>query len=102
MPLVSMKRSPSEHDAKASVMSEPEEAYYPLTLYLDKKEIDKLGLAGCKVSDEKMLLAKVRVTSVSSGEHEGGESYSSMTLTLIEAGIEAESKSAESTLYGGS
>lgn len=89
--MVSMKRTPSRLKDKDTVVSREPEDYYPLTLYLDKQEIEKLGLTGANVKDEFMLSCKVCVTSLSMHQSEGsGEAHSSMTLTVREAEVEGD------------
>lgn len=88
MKMVSLKRTPSElKDMKAEVSTAPAD-YYPQSLYLGKEEVDKLGLKGCKVGEEYMLEAKVRVSSMSTSSNDRGDDYSSVTLELREAAIE--------------
>ena len=42
-----------------------EKDHFPASLYISNDEIEKMGLSGAEVGDEKMLMAKVQVTSVS-------------------------------------
>lgn len=98
MEMVDMKRQPPAKDG-GNVMA-MDDAYYPLSLYLNKEELAKLGLSGCKIGEEKLLHAQVRVTSISAGEYEGGESYESVTLTVIKAAVDQGKKAAESVMYG--
>lgn len=72
---------------------------YP-SLYLDGEQLKRLGLSGCKVGDEHTLTAEVRVTAVSNSESEGGESYSSVTLSIVEAQLSAGDASPADRVYG--
>ena len=91
MTLVSMKTSKKEDDSAALVSRDP----YPLTIYLGSEEVDKLKLAGAEVGDEMMLVAKIKVTSVSSSETLNDDAQRSVTLSVLEAGVEAPSSDGE-------
>ena len=92
----------AERDMPSSVLEAkaPEAPYYPLSLHLDKPMIEKLSLTGCKIGDEKMLHASVRVTSISSSESERGEGHNTITLSLTEGAVEGSGKSQAEILYG--
>ena len=96
MPMVDMKRKASS----ALGMSSHGEGYYPHSLYLCEEDIEKLNLEGATLGTERTLVARVRVTAVSSGEEEGGKKYSSMTLVLVEGDISGGNSLAEK-LFGG-
>ena len=94
-----MKRSP----AAVKELSKPSapQDYYPLTLYLGKDAIEKLGLEKAGIGDERMLLAKVKVSSISASEREGGEAHHSLTLTIEEAATgSVDKRSSAEKIYG--
>ena len=89
---------------KAEVFLEKVEAAMPslesLEDYgLDEDEIERLGTEGMGLGDESLLVATVRVVSVSSREDEGGKT-SSMRLILTEGTIENPSKSQAEKIFG--
>lgn len=91
--LKSMERKPSERDKESSILAEDKvEAFFPLSLFVDDPEIEKLGISGIDVGDERTLIATVKATSVSINESEGSEKREHVTLTIIEAAIESQSQ----------
>lgn len=111
MKLKSMKLDKSDREeAKAAPDMPIDQPVYPwgLQVRLDEKAIDKLGLDKLpKVDSELMLIAKVRVVSVSSNEHsKGGETthkHKSVELQITDLGLDdvPDEKSATDTLYKG-
>lgn len=103
--MTSLKRTREQY-SNASV--DDFEPYFPHSLYLNEEDIEKLGLDGAKVGDERTLTATVRVTAQSTSMNEGGvDRHASLTLELTEGAVserklsEDERKSAAEVLYGG-
>ena len=80
--LPSLKRAPSKKSSLAAEVSS--ESEFPLSLYVSTEEITVLGLQSVKLGEERMLIAKVRVTSLSENESEGEDKYQSVGLSLVE------------------
>ena len=78
--MVSLERPASKSE---SAVEEPQEPSFPLSLFIDTPEIEKLNLSNAKIGEEHDLIARVKVTSVSINENEGGEKRQSVTLTLL-------------------
>jgi len=74
------------------------EDFFPLTIYVSDPEVEKLGLTGIAAGDERILMAKVRATSVSVHENEKSKNES-VTLALIEGEVIEEKKSQADTLF---
>jgi hypothetical protein len=84
-------------DGPSTACCESDSEYYP-SLYLDKKQIDALDLDNARVGTEMMMLAKVRVSSMS----ESKDGHRSMSFEIVEACInpkEADAGKAASVLY---
>ena len=83
--MVDLKRQPSDEDkAEARHHGDKEpEATFPLSLFLSEEEVKKLGLDAAEVGKKHDLLARVKVTSTSISEDEGGDRRVSVTLTLL-------------------
>lgn len=94
--LVSLK---SKGSASVEVAPEAPEDFFPLSLYLGSEEIQKLKLSGASLNDEMMLVARVRVTSVSTRDDENGKTED-MRLVLTEGRIEKQSKSLAERIFG--
>ena len=88
MPMADLKRTPKKQkDLEAKFKEGPREDFFPLSLHVSSEEIAKLGLSGAEVGDERMLAAKVKVTSASVNQREGSTKNESMTLTLIKGEV---------------
>lgn len=101
--LVDLKRTTAEIKKDKNLFTAEEADYnrYPLSLYLGKEEIDKLGLAGKKPGDEVVLRLRVHVQGVSSSEDERGGGHNSMTLQVRAGAAEdTQPKSQAERLYG--
>ena len=98
--LPSLKRTPSKsaHDT----LVEPSEPFFPLSLHVGTDEIAAMKVAGVKIGEERMLLARVRVTSISENEREGGEKFGHVELSLVEGTTSAvpEKKDQAEVLFG--
>ncbi len=94
---VSLKRA-REGD---SGLVEPNGPYFPHSLFLDDKDISKLGVGDLKLGDERVLVATIRVTSLSTSEREDEGKDQRMTLDLIEGEVGQPSKSQAERLFGG-
>ena len=85
--MVSLKRAP----LKGSDISEaPVESFFPLSLFVNGPEIEKLGLGGMEIGEEHELIAKVKVTSISVNEREGLTKHESVELTLLEGEVNSD------------
>ena len=78
--MVSLERPASKSDAVAEELKEPS---FPLSLFVDTPELEKLGLQKVEIGEEHDLIARVKVTGVSVDEREGSEKHRSVTLTLL-------------------
>jgi len=74
------------------------EKYYP-RIYLGTDQTKALGLADAEAGAELTMVAKVRVKSVQSSEHEGGKKHVSVDLSIERAVIEPPKKDAAEALY---
>lgn len=88
MKLASLKQKYSDIGTKPTGADSDE--YYP-SLYLDEKQIDAMGLDVVRVGTLMTMTATVRVSSVS--ESKGGSR--SMSLEIVEAGMEPKKKEPE-------
>jgi Major coat protein-like len=101
--LVSMKMSKAEVKQDAPIAaSEDEGPRYPygLQLRLDQSTLDKLDRKLPKLGDEFMLVAQVKVTSVSSYENVGQPAHSNVELQITKMCLEDSAEDAADTLYG--
>jgi len=91
MKLTSLAQNYGEYDRPSVV----DEAYYP-TIYLDSKQIEAMGLDAFKVMDNLSMMATVRICNKNEGK-----SGMSITLEILEAGVEASTKkpAAETILF---
>ncbi len=97
MPLINLKKKYSEMQSEVASPSAPED-YYPVSMHLGSDEVKKLGLADADVGDEFVMVARVKVSSVSMSKYgEGSESYHNVGLDIVSAEINAP-KSSESEL----
>lgn len=102
--LVSMKSSPAERKARSEPTSIASDApIYPwgLSINLDTESLEKLGVEELpEVGDERLVIAKVKVTSVSSSDSESGANRN-VGLQITEMCLEdaGEKAAAESKLY---
>lgn len=87
--MVSLKRTAAENK-KDDKVSMSDRDPFPLSLFISGPEIKKLGLSGFKIGEEHELIAKVKVTSVSLDQSEGGKRRESVTLTLIEGEVNSD------------
>lgn len=87
MKLASLKQKWSELDKPAGADSDE---YYP-SLYFDEKQIDAMGIDTVRVGTLLTMTATVRVSSMS----ESKNGARSMSLEIIEAGMEPKSKDPE-------
>jgi|TARA_Y100000310_G_scaffold271115_1_gene285443 hypothetical protein len=94
--LVSLERKRENFDSAVEVSK----SYFPHSMYLDGDEISDLGLGGVELGNERMMVVKVRVTSMSSDEREGEKKNKSLTLDLIEAAVAPEGKSKANRIFG--
>lgn len=110
MKLKSMKLDKSDREETKAMPDAPiDTPVYPwgLQVRLDETSLDKLGLDSLpKVDGELMLIAKVRVVSVSSNEHsKGGKTthkHKSVELQITDLALDdvPAEKSDTKTLYG--
>lgn len=100
--MVDLKRRPEDPEDKKFFRDPDEpEAYYPLTMYLDDVEIEKLGVGEANVGDVLMLTCKVKVISKSQYESDSSPSTKSMSLAVTEAAAsKAEGRSQADRLFG--
>jgi len=106
MKLKSMKTTKADRTAREKQYSDPlvEQDTYPygLTLRLDEETIAKLDIG--ELPDVEVVLdlvAKVRVTSVSSNQTTGGGTRRSLELQITEMALAAPAKASAEKLYGG-
>lgn len=101
--LVSMKITAAERKDQASPMpvSPTDAPRYPygLELHLDQDSLDKLDLTLPKVGKEFLLVAKVKVTNVSSHENVGQKTQSTLGLQITSMCLEPPGDDAASKLY---
>lgn len=109
--LVSMKIDrKAQTEAKAALMDAPDPPAYPygLEVRLDDDSLEKLGVDADDYSagDELMIIAKVKVSSVSSRDNIIGGATQNMELQITELCLEdlpdakAEKKDVATSLYG--
>lgn len=96
--MTSLERKPNKEE-KIQPFDE-NRPFFPLSLHVSTQEIEKLGLGDANVKDELVLIAKVRVTSVSISERDGGKKFEHMELTLIEGEVSKPKKDAAKLLFG--
>lgn len=95
--MVSLARK-SQSDAP-TLLSE-DKPYYSHTMYLDKDEIEKLGIGGVKIGDDLMMMAHVKVVSISIHEEEGDEDRKNIDLSIRKAELKPVPTDAASKLFG--
>ena len=76
-----------------------EEDFFPHSMFLQDEEIEKLGLTGVEVGQEIVMMAMVKVTSVSVREDSDNKKFTSMDLTITEAAIGDEEKSLAKRIF---
>lgn len=107
MKLKSMKISAAEREKRntpAETSATPDAYPWGLSLNLENDTLDKLGLELPAVGDELVLVARVKVTSVSSREGEGESKARSASLQITDmavGGEKSDATDAAATLYGG-
>lgn len=99
-----MKLSAAEAKEQTSAPEAPKGPRYPwgLSLNLDNDSLDKLGLGLPDVGAEYQVVARAKVTSVSSNDSEGGSKNRSVSLQITDLGVSAggsDGKAAE-VLFG--
>ncbi|KKN29917.1 hypothetical protein LCGC14_0839160 [marine sediment metagenome] len=103
--MVDLKRVPTkEEKAKAAHHgAEVPEARFPLSVFVESPEVEKLGLGSAEVGGEHDLVARVKVTSVSIDEDEDSEKRTSVTLTLLAGEVRSGHSNEERArkLFGG-
>lgn len=84
----------------SSMLSDNEsDVYYP-SMYIDGDQVTALGLDKAKVGGEMMMVAKVRVSSLSKHESNGGKVRQSASLEVLEMAVERDTKDQAKTLFG--
>lgn len=89
MKMGSLKQKYSDLASPKPVGADSDE-YYP-SLYLDEKQMDAMGVDVAKVGTEMTMMATVRVASLSDSKN----GARSMSLEIIEAGVEPKEKKPE-------
>ena len=105
--LKSMKMTAAEREkrmeAPSSVSTDAPTYPWGLSITLDNESLDKLGSDGVyNVGDEMVLIAQVKVTSVSSQESAGGKNKSvglQITAMCLEEGDRETANAAAGKLY---
>lgn len=85
--MVSLQGKRGSEEIGAESKDEP---FFPLSLWVNDPEIQKLGLQDAEVGEEHELVAKVKITSVSVDESEGSPKRTSVTLTLLEGEVNSD------------
>ena len=88
MKMVDLGEKPYDGSEVAPAKESKPEKYYP-RIYLGTDQTKDLGLDGVQVGAEFTMVAKVRVKSVQSSEHEGGKKRTSVDLCIEQATLEA-------------
>ena len=96
--LVNLKRTPSERE-DGNILAPSQKAFFPMGLHVSSPEIEKLSLSDAQIGDEYVLMATVRVTSISSDEQADGDKNSSVGFDITEAAFAKEGRSPESKLF---
>lgn len=97
--LESLKRKPAERKSDQDGSLLDDKPFFPLSLYVTDPEIEKLGIGGMEIGDERILIATVKASSISINEDEDSK-RTSMSLTLTEGHVENMSKSQAEKLFG--
>ena len=66
----------------------PSEDHFPLSLFLDTEQIEKLGLETADIGQNYVLTADVKVTHISASEGEFTKRHQDVTLTIKRAAVE--------------
>lgn len=99
--LTDMKRSNSNTD-KETVEADSPEYPYGLSISLDAESMEKLNMSEMpEIGEEMLVMAKVRVTSLSQHEMEGSDKDKHVSLQITEMGLKDEEKRAADKMYGG-
>jgi hypothetical protein len=106
MEMQSMKLTPNEQSEEmGSAMVDKPSYPYGLEIRLSNDAIEKLGLPALPAVGETMVvMARVKVTSVSQYENEGSHKERSICLQITDMALGADQSAkapAEKTLYGG-
>ena len=100
--LPSLKAKPSSsRGSLATEAPDPPQDFFPVSTHVSDEQVAAMALGDVNVGDERMLMAMVRVTSVS--EHESSEGKTkSVSLDLIEGTTtpKAAQKDAAKLLFG--
>ncbi|MEE9598143.1 MAG: hypothetical protein V3V96_15335 [Acidiferrobacterales bacterium] len=81
LPSLERKREKAE---QPTLVNADEGPFFPLSLYVHDDEIAAMGLETAQLGEERMLLAKVRVTSISAHETEGKKKRGNVDISLLE------------------
>lgn len=96
MPMVSLERTEEEARKKAEEwdkMPHFERASYPVSLYLSTDEVKKLGLENVDVDEEMVMVARVKVSSVSNRKEVDGTPEHNVTLDFMSAEVQRDTSS---------
>ncbi len=82
----------------------PEVPYYPVSLHVSDESVEAMGLGNAQIGEERMVLARAKVTNISAYESPG-HTHKSVGLDFLEGTTEAPpSKTSEeqraNTLFG--
>lgn len=88
--LPSLKASRSSNHDEA--IEAPKGDFFPVSLYINDEQVEAMKLGGVELGEERMLVAMVRVTSLSMHEGESGKTKT-VNLDLIEGVTSPKSKS---------
>ena len=96
--MVSMMRKPAKGPKTVGPADAPS---FPHSLYLDGDDIKKMGMSDAEMGEERMMMAKVRVASMSASKGAEGE-HRSMSVEFMEGAMEKMGKKpAADRIYGG-
>lgn len=101
--MVSMKKSKAEMKEGDHPASLGDEEYsYGLEISLDTDSLEKLGIKTLpEVGSEMLMMAKVKVTSISENTREGEEPYKSVGLQITDMNLKLEdNRSPEEVIFG--
>lgn len=104
--LVSMKLDAKDREKSypSTVAADAPMYPYGLMLSLDNETLEKIGTGRIpEVGGQVLILAKAKVTSMSSNESEGGQKYQSVSLQITDLGLDTpdQQKAAADMLYDG-
>lgn len=90
-----------KREDSTALTDEPDQPFFPHSMFLDDEDIKKLAVSDLELGDERQLTARVRVTEISSNADERSGKRSSMVLSLVEGDVTNPTRSRAERVFRG-